>query len=98
VYVPLGKLKTERWVPVDSMVCQLIERIRSLRPPTAPNARRLILFRPRGRKISEMGKKGGKRRLKTMTAAERKALARKAGLASARARKKKAKQKAAGKG
>ena len=51
MHVPLGKLKTERWVPVDSMVCQLIERIRSLRPPTAPNARRLILFRPRGRKM-----------------------------------------------
>ena len=45
--------------------------------------------------MSEMGKKGGKRRLKTMTAAERKALARKAGLASAKARrKKKANQKA----
>ena len=36
IHVPLGKLKTERWVPVDSMVCQLVERIRSLRPPTAP--------------------------------------------------------------
>ena len=38
--------------------------------------------------MSEMGKKGGKSRLKTMTAAERKAIARKAGLASAKARKK----------
>jgi hypothetical protein len=40
--------------------------------------------------MSEMGRKGGKRRLKTMTAAARKAVARKAGLASAKARRKKA--------
>jgi site-specific recombinase XerD len=51
IHVPLGKLKTERWVPVDSMVCQLVERIRSLRPPTAPKAGRLLLFRQRGRKM-----------------------------------------------
>jgi integrase len=51
IHVPLGKLKTERWVPVDSMVCQLVERIRSLRPPTAPKTGRLLLFRPRGRKM-----------------------------------------------
>jgi integrase len=51
IHVPLGKLKTERWVPVDSMVCQLVERIRSLRPPTAPQTGRLLLFRPRGRKM-----------------------------------------------
>jgi len=50
IHVPLGKLKTERWVPVDSMVCQLVERIRSLRPPTAPKTGRLLLFRPRGRR------------------------------------------------
>ena len=49
IHVPLGKLKTERWVPVDSMVCQLVERIRSLRPPNAPNTGRLLLSRPRGR-------------------------------------------------
>ena len=48
IHVPLGKLKTERWVPVDSMVCQLVERIRSLRPPTAPKAGRLLLPQPRG--------------------------------------------------
>jgi len=46
--VPLGKLKTERWVPADPMVCQLVERIRSLRPPTAPETGRLLLFRTRG--------------------------------------------------
>jgi integrase len=49
IHVPLGKLKTERWVPVDFMVCQLVERIRSLRPPTAPNTGRLLLSRKRGR-------------------------------------------------
>jgi site-specific recombinase XerD len=51
IHVPLGKLKTERWVPVDSTVCQLIERIRSLRPPTAPQTGRLLLPRPRGRTV-----------------------------------------------
>jgi integrase len=49
IHVPLGKLKTERWVPVDSAVCQLVDRIRSLRPPTAPQTGRLLLPRPRGR-------------------------------------------------
>jgi site-specific recombinase XerD len=29
IHVPLGKLKTERWVPVDSLVCQLVARLRS---------------------------------------------------------------------
>jgi integrase len=48
IHVPLGKLKTERWVPVDPMVCNLVERIRFLRPPTAPEAGRLLLFRTRG--------------------------------------------------
>jgi site-specific recombinase XerD len=49
IHVPLGKLKTERWVPVDSLVCQLVERIRSLRPPDAPHTGRLLLPRGRGR-------------------------------------------------
>jgi integrase len=51
IHVPLGKLKTERWVPVDSVVCQLVERIRSLRPPTAPKFGRLLLPGPRGRHL-----------------------------------------------
>jgi integrase len=51
IHVPLGKLKTERWVPVDSVVCQLVDRIRSLRPPDAPTAGRLLLARPRGRYV-----------------------------------------------
>jgi site-specific recombinase XerD len=49
IHVPLGKLKTERWVPVDSMVCQLVDRIRSLRMSTATDSGRLLLPRPRGR-------------------------------------------------
>ncbi len=35
IHVPLGKLKTERWVPVDSAVCQIVERLRALRSPTS---------------------------------------------------------------
>ena len=35
IHVPLGKLKTERWVPVDSAVRQIVERLRSLRSPTS---------------------------------------------------------------
>jgi len=42
--------------------------------------------------LAELGKKGGKARLKTMTAAERKASARRAGLASAAARVRNAKE------
>jgi integrase len=49
IHVPLGKLGTERWVPVDALVCQIINRIRSLRPPDAPQSGRLLLPRPRGR-------------------------------------------------
>jgi len=41
--------------------------------------------------LAELGRKGGKARLKTMTEEERKAIARKAGLASAAARKRKKK-------
>jgi integrase len=49
IHVPLGKLKTERWVPVDSMVCQIVERLCSLRPPDARNISHLLLVRPRSR-------------------------------------------------
>ena len=51
IHVPLGKLKTERWVPVDSLVCQLVDRIRSLRPLDAPNTGLLLLPHSRGRYI-----------------------------------------------
>ena len=42
--------------------------------------------------LAELGRKGGKARLQTMTAEQRSAIARKAAKASARARKKKAKE------
>jgi integrase len=48
IHVPPGKLKTERWVPVDSLVCQLIERLRSMRSPDAPRTGRLLLSGSRG--------------------------------------------------
>jgi hypothetical protein len=43
--------------------------------------------------LSEIGKKGGKARLRTMTAEQRQVIARKASKAAAEARKRKAKQK-----
>lgn len=49
LHVPLGKLGTERWVPVDSLVCQIVDRLRSLRQPHAQDTGRLLLPRPRGR-------------------------------------------------
>jgi integrase len=48
IHVPLGKLKTERLVPVDSLVCQLVERLRSMRSPNAPSTGRLLLSQSRG--------------------------------------------------
>ena len=47
IHVPLGKLKTERMVPVDSFVCQLVQRIRFLRSfdPLPENG--LLLTGPR---------------------------------------------------
>lgn len=36
IHVPLGKLKTERWVPVDSFGCQLVARLRALRAHDTP--------------------------------------------------------------
>jgi len=49
IHVPLGKLKTERWVPVDSFVCQLVERLRALRPQQAPTDSGFLMGRPRAR-------------------------------------------------
>ena len=49
IHVPIGKLKTERLVPVDSTVCEVINRLRSLRPPDTPNTNRFLLVRPRSR-------------------------------------------------
>lgn len=47
IHVPLGKLKKERMVPVDSWVCQLVQRLRFFRSldPLPPDG--LLLARPR---------------------------------------------------
>lgn len=49
IHVPLGKLKTERMVPVDSAVCQVIQRLRFFRSfdPLPDNGR--LLARPRSK-------------------------------------------------
>jgi integrase len=49
IHVPLGKLKTERMVPVDSFVCELVQRLRFFRSfdPLPPDGR--LLSRPRGK-------------------------------------------------
>ncbi len=49
IHVPLGKLKTERMVPVDSFVCELVQRLRFFRSfdPLPPDGR--LLARPHGK-------------------------------------------------
>jgi len=49
IHVPLGKLKTERMVPVDSFVCELVQRLRFFRSfdPLPPDGR--LLARPRAK-------------------------------------------------
>jgi integrase len=47
VHVPLGKLKTERMVPVDSFVCDLVQRLRFFRSLDPLPADELLLARPR---------------------------------------------------
>ncbi len=51
VHVPLGKMKTERLVPVDSFVCQLVQRLRSFRSVDPTPADGFLLARPRGREM-----------------------------------------------
>ena len=46
VHVPLGKLKTERLVPVDSFVCQLVQRLRFFRSLDPLPADGRLLARP----------------------------------------------------
>jgi integrase len=38
ILVPLGKLQTERLVPVDGFVCKLVDRLRALQSPDASDA------------------------------------------------------------
>lgn len=46
VHVPLGKLKTERLVPIDSFVCQLVQRLRFFRSLDPLPADGRLLARP----------------------------------------------------
>jgi len=49
IHVPLGKLRTERLVPVDAFVCRIVDRLRSLRCQDRRDADGFLLARPRGR-------------------------------------------------
>jgi site-specific recombinase XerD len=66
IHVPLGKMKTERLVPVDSFVCQLVQRLRALRSLDPTPADGLLLARPHGR---EMLLRGIRKSLHEITAA-----------------------------
>jgi site-specific recombinase XerD len=49
IHVPLGKLKTERMVPVDSFVCELVQRLRFFRSFDPLPADGHLLARPKGK-------------------------------------------------
>ena len=49
IHVPLGKLKTERMVPVDSFVCELVQRLRFFRSFDPLPLDGHLLARPKGR-------------------------------------------------
>ena len=49
IHVPLGKMKTERMVPVDTFVCEIVRRLRFLRSLDPFPADGLLLARPRGK-------------------------------------------------
>jgi integrase len=49
IHVPLGKLKTERLVPVDAFVCRLVDRLRLLRSQDPLPVDGFLLARPSGR-------------------------------------------------
>jgi integrase len=66
IHVPLGKMKTERLVPVDSFVCQLVQRLRALRSLDPTPADGFLLARPHGR---EMLLRGIRKSLHEITAA-----------------------------
>ena len=49
IHIPLGKLKTERMVPVDSFVCDLVHRLRFFRSLDPLPADGMLLPRPRSK-------------------------------------------------
>ena len=51
IHVPLGKLQTERMVPVDNFVCELVQRLRFFRSLDPLPADRWLLARP-GSKVA----------------------------------------------
>jgi integrase len=51
IHVPLGKLKTERLVPVDAFVCRLVDGLRVLRSQDSLPADGFLLARPGGRNV-----------------------------------------------
>jgi integrase len=53
IHVPLGKLKTERMVPVDSFVCQLVHRLRFFRSFDPLRFDGRLLARPRDKHTLE---------------------------------------------
>lgn len=51
IHVPLGKTKTERMVPVDAFVREIVQRLRFLRSLDPFPADGLLLARPRGKEM-----------------------------------------------
>ena len=49
IHVPFGKLKTERMVPVDSLVCELVQRLRFFRSFDPLPRDSHLLARPKGK-------------------------------------------------
>jgi len=49
IHVPLGKLRTERLVPVDAFVREIVHRLQLLRSQDARSSDGFLLTRPRGR-------------------------------------------------
>jgi integrase len=49
IHVPLGKLKTERMVPIDSFVCEIVQRLRFFRSFDPLPLDEHLLARPRGK-------------------------------------------------
>lgn len=49
IHVPLGKMKTERMIPVDEFVCEIVRRLRFLRSLDPSPSDGLLLARPHGK-------------------------------------------------
>jgi integrase len=58
IHVPVGKMKTERMVPVDAFVCEVVRRLRFLRSLDPVPADGLLLARPQGKEALVRGLRG----------------------------------------